>query len=219
LIGAIESSIPTPERDEKKNTVMHVLRSFDVNKPGTKIKDIKGGVIGGSIVQGTFQVGDEIEIKPGLANEKTGKYEPIFTQIASLGTGAGIVKEVKSGGLIAIATKLDPTMTRSDSLIGSVIGKPGTLPENSYSTKIEVNLFDTAVGSGEEIKVSPITTGESLRLSLGTAPLLSKVTSVRGKTVELQFKRPVCIFDNSKVAISRRIAERWRLIGAGVASG
>ena len=166
LIGAIESSIPTPERDDKKNTVMHVLRSFDVNKPGTKIKDIKGGVIGGSIIQGTFQVGDEIEIKPGLANEKTGKYEPIFTEIASLGTGAGIVKEVKSGGLIAIATKLDPAMTRSDSLIGSVIGKPGTLPENSYNAKIEVNLFDTAVGSGEEIKVSPITTGESLRLSL-----------------------------------------------------
>ena len=219
LIGAIESTIPTPERDLSKNTVMHVLRSFDVNKPGAKIRDMKGGVIGGSITQGTFKVGDEIEIKPGLANEKTGKYEAIVTQIASLGTGAGIVEEVKPGGLIAIATKLDPAMTRSDSLIGSVIGKPDTLPENSYNAKIEVNLFDTAVGSGDEIKVSSIQTGESLRLSVGTAPLLSKVTSVRGKTVEIQFKRPVCLFDNSKVAISRRIAERWRLIGAGVAVG
>lgn len=219
LIGAIESTIPTPERDLSKNTVMHVLRSFDVNKPGTKIKDMKGGVIGGSITQGTFHVGDEIEIKPGLANEKTGKYEAIVTQIASLGTGAGIVEDVKPGGLIAIATKLDPSMTRSDSLIGSVIGKPDTLPENSYNAKIEVNLFDTAVGSGDEIKVASIQTGESLRLSVGTAPLLSKVTSVRGKTVEIQFKRPVCLFDNSKVAISRRIAERWRLIGAGVAVG
>ncbi len=219
LIGAIESTIPTPERDLSKNTVMHVLRSFDVNKPGTKIKDMKGGVIGGSITQGTFKIGDEIEIKPGLTNEKTGKYESIVTQIASLGTGAGIVEEVKPGGLIAIATKLDPAMTRSDSLIGSIIGKPDTLPENSYNAKIEVNLFDTAVGSGDEIKVSSIQTGESLRLSIGTAPLLSKVTSVRGKTVEIQFKRPVCLFDNSKVAISRRIAERWRLIGAGVAIG
>jgi translation initiation factor 2 subunit 3 len=219
LIGAIESTIPTPERDLSKNTVMHVLRSFDVNKPGTKIKDMKGGVIGGSITRGIFHVGDEIEIKPGLANEKTGKYEAIVTQIASLGTGAGIVEEVKPGGLIAIATKLDPSMTRSDSLIGSVIGKPGTLPENSYNAKIEVNLFDTAVGSGDEIKVSSIQTGESLRLSVGTAPLLSKVTSVREKTVEIQFKRPVCLFDNSKVAISRKIAERWRLIGAGVAIG
>ncbi|MFZ1076806.1 MAG: translation initiation factor IF-2 subunit gamma [Nitrosotalea sp.] len=219
LIGAIESTIPTPERKESGSTVMHVLRSFDVNKPGTKIKDMKGGVIGGSLTQGTFNVGDEIEIKPGLQNEKSGKYESIVTQISSLGTGAGIVDQVKPGGLVAIGTKLDPSMTRSDSLIGSIIGKPGTLPENSYNAKIEVSLFDTAVGSGDEIKVSSVQTGESLRLSIGTAPLLSKVTSARGKTVEIQFKRPVCLFENSKVAISRRIGERWRLIGAGVSVG
>ena len=54
LIGAIESTIKTPERDEKQDTVMHVLRSFDVNKPGTKLKNIKGGVIGGSLTQGMF---------------------------------------------------------------------------------------------------------------------------------------------------------------------
>ncbi|MGI0087107.1 MAG: translation initiation factor IF-2 subunit gamma [Nitrosotalea sp.] len=219
LIGAIESTILTPERKESGSTVMHVLRSFDVNKPGAKIKDMKGGVIGGSLTQGTFNVGDEIEIKPGLQSEKSGKYEPIITQISSLGTGAGIVEQIKPGGLVAIGTKLDPYMTRSDSLIGSIIGKPGTLPENSYNAKIEVSLFDTAVGSGDEIKVSSVQTGESLRLSIGTAPLLSKVTSARGKTVEIQFKRPVCLFENSKVAISRRIGERWRLIGAGVAVG
>ena len=135
LIDAIESSIETPKRDESKPTVMHVLRSFDVNKPGTKIKSIKGGVIGGSVTQGFFKVGDEIEIKPGLANEKNSIYEPIITEISSLGTGAGLVEEVKPGGLVAIGTKLDPSMTRSDSLIGSVIGKPGTLPENSSTEK------------------------------------------------------------------------------------
>jgi len=219
LIGAIESTIETPKREESKNTVMHVLRSFDVNKPGTKIKNIKGGVIGGSIVQGSLKLGDEIEIKPGLANEKNNKYESIRTQIASLGTSAGLVDEVKPGGLVAIGTKLDPSMTRSDSLIGSVIGKPDTLPENSTSAKLEVNLFDTAVGSADEIKVSSIQVGESLRLSIGTAPILSKVTSVRGEKIEVQFKRPVCLFEKGKVALSRRLAERWRLIGAGVVVG
>ena len=219
LIGAIESTIETPKREESKNTVMHVLRSFDVNRPGTKIKNIKGGVIGGSIIQGSLKVGDEIEIKPGLANEKNNKYESIRTQIASLGTGAGLVDEVKPGGLVAIGTKLDPSMTRSDSLIGSVIGKPDTLPENSTSAKLEVNLFDTAVGSSDEIKVSSVQVGESLRLSIGTAPILSKVTSVRGEKIEVQFKRPVCLFEKGKVALSRRIAERWRLIGAGVVVG
>jgi len=219
LIGAIESTIETPKREESKNTVMHVLRSFDVNRPGTKIKNIKGGVIGGSIVQGSLKLGDEVEIKPGLANEKNNKYEPIRTQIASLGTGAGLVDEVKPGGLVAIGTKLDPSMTRSDSLIGSIIGTPGTLPENSTSAKLEVHLFDTAVGSADEIKVSSVQVGESLRLSIGTAPILSKVTSVRGEKIEVQFKRPVCLFEKGKVALSRRIAERWRLIGAGVVVG
>lgn len=216
LIAAIESTIQTPRRDESKNTVMHVLRSFDVNKPGTKIKNLKGGVIGGSLTQGLFEVGDEVEIKPGILNEKKRTYEPVTTEIISLGTGAGIVHKVKPGGLVAIGTKLDPTMTRSDSLIGSVIGKPETLPENSPQAKIEVSLFDKAVGSVDEVKVTPIQQGESLRLNIGTAPVLSTVSRIKGNNMDVQFRRPVCLFEKGRVAISRRIADRWRLIGAGV---
>jgi translation initiation factor 2 subunit 3 len=216
LIGALEDTIETPKREESKNAVMHVLRSFDVNKPGAKIKDIKGGVIGGSLTQGTLKVGDQIEIKPGIFNEKKKSYEPIQTEIVSLGTGAGMVEIVKPGGLVAIGTKLDPSFTRSDSLIGSVIGKPDTLPENSLIANVEVNLFDSAVGTTEETKVLPIRPGESLRVNIGTAPVLSKVNKVKSNNIEIEFKRPVCVFEGGNIAISRRIADRWRLIGAGV---
>jgi translation initiation factor 2 subunit 3 len=216
LIGAIEETIETPQRDESKNAVMHVLRSFDVNKPGAKIKDIKGGVIGGSLTQGSLKVGDQIEIKPGIINEKKKSYEPISTEIVSLGTGAGLVDSVKPGGLVAIGTNLDPSMTRSDSFIGSIIGKPGTLPENSLEAKIQVSLFDLAVGITDDVKVLPIQVGESLRVNVGTAPVLSKVTKVKSETIDIQFRRPVCLFEGSNIAISRRIADRWRLIGAGV---
>jgi translation initiation factor 2 subunit 3 len=216
LIGAIEENIETPSRDETRNPIMHVLRSFDVNKPGTKIKEIKGGVIGGSLTHGILKLGDEIEIRPGILNEKKKIYESIHTEIVSLGTGAGRVEMAKPGGLIAIGTKLDPSLTRSDSLIGSVIGKPDTLPENSQSAKIEVNLFDSAVGDADETKVLPIQVGESLRLNVGTAPVLSKVEKVKSGIIEVQFRRPVCLFEKNNVAISRRIADRWRLIGAGI---
>jgi len=216
LIGSIESTIKIPERDEKKDTVMHVLRSFDVNKPGTKLKNIKGGVIGGSLTQGVFKIGDEIEIKPGILNEKKKLYEPLLTEIISLGTAAGIVDSVKPGGLIAIGTKLDPSMTRSDSFIGSVIGKPGTLPENSTQLKLEVNLFDLAVGITEDVKVKPIQSGDLLRLNIGTAPILGKVIKIKSKNIEVELRRPACIFEGGNVAISRRISERWRLIGAGI---
>lgn len=216
LIGAIENTIQTPQRAEAKDPVMHVLRSFDVNKPGTQINNIKGGVIGGSLTQGTFSVGDEIEIKPGILNNKKNNYEPIHTQVVSLGTAAGIVDDVKPGGLVAIGTKLDPSLTRSDSLIGSVIGKPGTLPENSTEAQLEVNLFDSAVGTINDVKVTPIQAGESLRLNIGTAPVLAKVIKAKAENIEVQFKRPVCLFEQSNVAISRKIEERWRLIGAGI---
>ncbi len=215
-IGVIETTLETPKRDESKNAVMHVLRSFDVNKPGSKIKDIKGGVIGGSLTQGKFTVGDEIEIKPGFLNEKKKTYQTIQTKIVSLGTGIGIVDSVKPGGLIAIGTQLDPSMTRIDSLIGSVIGKPDTLPEISSTTKLSISLFDSAVGMTGETKVLPVQMGELLRLNIGTAPVLSKVIKIKADIIEIELRRPVCLFKNENVAISRRIADRWRLIGAGI---
>ena len=216
LSGSIETNIKTPERDEKANTVMHVLRSFDVNKPGTKLQDIKGGVIGGSLTQGVFNVGDEIEIKPGILNEKKKNYEPLTTEITSLGTAAGIVDSVKPGGLVAIGTKLDPSMTRSDSFIGSVIGKPGSLPDNSTELKLDVNLFDAAVGITEDVKVKPLQSGELLRINIGTAPLLGKIIKIKSETTEIELRRPACIFEGQNVALSRRIDDRWRLIGAGI---
>ncbi len=216
LIHTIEETIPTPERDESKDSIMHVLRSFDVNKPGTGIGEIKGGVIGGSLTQGKFGIGDEVEIKPGALNEKKKSYEPIRTEIVSLGTGAGIVDEVRPGGLVAIGTKLDPSMTSGDAFIGSVIGRPGTLPDNTTTATMSVSLFDAAVGSGAESKVTPIRGEEMLRLSVGTAPALCKVTRAKDRDVTVEFRRPVCVFEGGSVAISRRISDRWRLIGAGI---
>ena len=216
LIFSIEETIKTPERDQSSNSVMHVLRSFDINKPGTTINEMRGGVIGGSLTQGEFKIGDEIEIKPGIINEKKKNYEPINTEIVSLGTGAGIVDSVKPGGLVAIGTKLDPSLTRGDSFLGSVIGKPDSLPENSDTAKLKVNLFDSAVGSGKDEKIVPIKTGESLRINIGTAPILGKVTKANSEDIEMSLRRPVCLFEGGNVAISRRISDRWRLIGAGI---
>ena len=216
LISTIENNIKTPERDESKDSVMHVLRSFDINKPGSTIDKIKGGVIGGSLTQGIFNIDDEIEIKPGLNNDKKQTYEPIHTEIVSLGTGAGTVDSVKPGGLVAIGTKLDPNLTRGDSFIGSVIGKPDSLPENSDAAKLNVNLFDSAVGSANNEKIAPITMNEMLRLNIGTAPIPGKVTKVKGNDIEVALRRPACLFEKSNVAISRRIGDRWRLIGAGI---
>jgi translation initiation factor 2 subunit 3 len=216
LIEAIENTIKTPVRTKNAPAIMHVLRSFDINKPGIPIKQVKGGAIGGALVQGEFQIGDEIEIRPGFLDEKKSKYEPINSTIATLGTGAGMVEKVRPGGLVAIGTKLDPTFIKSDSVIGSVVGKPNTLPKDVEDIAVEVHLFDTAVGTQDMVKVEPVKIRESLRLNIGTAATLGTVTNSKDIKIEIKLKKPICLLPKSRVAISRRIADRWRLIGAGV---
>jgi translation initiation factor 2 subunit 3 len=216
LIGAIEDTIKTPVRSEDSDPMMHVLRSFDINKPGMYLDEIKGGVLGGGLIQGELNTGDEVEIRPGLWDDKRNKYEPIRSKIATLGTGAGLVDNVKPGGLVAIGTLLDPSFVKSDSLIGSVVGLPAKLPADVEDISIEYNLFDTAVGTHEMIKVDPIKNKESLRLNIGTAATLGTVMHTKNNKAELKLKRPVCMLDKSRVAISRRIGERWRLIGSGI---
>ena len=217
LIEGIENNIKTPVRASNTTAIMHVLRSFDINKPGVPIKQVKGGVIGGGLLQGEFNVGDEIEIRPGFLDEKRSRYEPITSTIESLGTGAGLVETVRPGGLVAIGTKLDPTFVKSDSLIGSVIGKPNTLPRDIEDITVETHLFETAVGTQDLVKVEPVKIREPLRLNIGTAATLGTVTSSRENKIDIKLKKPVCMIPKDRVAISRRIADRWRLIGVGMA--
>lgn len=213
---ALQENIPTPSQDNSAPPVMQILRSFDINRPGTKISDLHGGAIGGTILQGSLAVGDELELRPGLPNKKTEKYEPLVTSIASLGTAVGQVEKVQPGGLVAIGTRLDPSFTKSDGLVGTVVGRPNELPPVYSAITLETQLFDMAVGAPDLIKVEKIRPQENLRLNVGTAVTLGVVTSVRNGTIEAKLRRPVCASTGSRVAISRRIGERWRLIGSGI---
>ncbi len=216
LIEALEEVIPTPKREASANPLMYVVRSFDVNRPGAEIVGLSGGVLGGSLTRGELRVGDEIELKPGMVEERSGKFAPVITRVSSLQTGAGSAEKVGPGGLVAVGTHLDPTYTKGDQMVGSVIGKPGTLPETLEHVTLELTLLETAVGAAELVKVDKLRLGENVRLNLGTASTLAVATSVRGDVVEMDLKKPVAIELGMRAAISRRIAERWRLIGSGV---
>jgi translation initiation factor 2 subunit 3 len=216
LIESLEQVIPTPKRDVGASPLMYVVRSFDVNRPGAEIAGLSGGVLGGSLTRGELKVGDEVELRPGMIDERSGKFAPIITKVSSLHTGAGAADRVGPGGLVAVGTHLDPTFTKGDQMVGSVIGRPGSLPETLEHITLDVELLETAVGALELVKVEKVKLGETVRLNLGTASTLAVATSVRGETVEVDLKKPVAIETGMRAAISRRIAERWRLIGSGV---
>ncbi|MEM2904280.1 MAG: translation initiation factor IF-2 subunit gamma [Candidatus Bathyarchaeia archaeon] len=216
LIEALEKEIPTPQRDPSKPGRMLVVRSFDVNKPGTRPANLVGGVIGGSMVEGVLSVGDEVEIRPGMRVEKKGAYEPLFSTVVSLHYGTRRVEKAAPGGLVGVGTKLDPSLTKADKLVGNLLGKPGSLPEVWSELTLDVTLFERAVGTAELVKVSQIKVGEALLLNVATAVTSGIVSDVKKDRVEIPLRRPVCATEGQRVAISRRIGDRWRLIGYGV---
>jgi len=221
LLREIEDQIPTPKRDLNASPRLFVLRSFEVNKPGTEIDDIVGGVIGGSVVQGVFHVGDEIEIKPGISVQEGNKshYQPLVTTVRSLSVSRGQVQEVRSGGLVGIGTDLDPSLTKSDGLVGSVAGKTGALPSALEKITLDVELFDKVVGTELAVPVEKIRSNEALVLNVGTTVTSGLVSSAREDLVDVALKKPVCAEGGAKVAISRRITDSWRLIGFGTLRG
>ncbi len=218
LIAQIEETIPSPTLDDKKMSRMFVARSFDVNRPGLPPDKIAGGVLGGSLLQGKLKVGDEIEICPGRQVTVSGKstWENLTSEVTSLQSGGSSRKDVRPGGLVAVRTGLDPALTKADSLVGRVVGKPGSLPTMMVKMTIETHMLDRVVGTAEELKVDDIKTNEPLMISVGTALTVGVVTSARSGSAEMALKIPVCAEPGQRVAISRRIGGKWRLIGHGV---
>ncbi|MEM3881319.1 MAG: translation initiation factor IF-2 subunit gamma [Candidatus Bathyarchaeia archaeon] len=218
LLNAIEEIIPTPKRDETKPPLMYIVRSFDVNKPGTSIEELQGGIIGGTITQGKFAVGDEIEIRPGVSVEKEGKtvYAPLVSEIVSLHAGEKEVKEATCGGLVGVGTLLDPSYTKADGLIGNIAGKTRMLPPVVSELTLETHILDRAVGTKELLKVEKINPDETLLLHIGAAVNIGKITSIKNNIVKIKLSRPICTQPNARVALSRKIAARWRLIGYGI---
>lgn len=218
LIATIQETIPTPKRDATKPPLMYVARSFDVNRPGIPGGKLRGGVLGGSLVQGSLKVGDEIEIRPGHVGLTDGRAEALQTRVAALISGGQEIDVLQPGGLAAIGTTLDPALTKADGLTGRLVGTPGTLPPVSQKIRIKATLLDRVLGVQRETKVEKIRTSEMLAVTIGTTVAAGKVTSARGDEVELTLNRPVTVFPGSRVAISRKLTA-WRLIGYGLVEG
>jgi translation initiation factor 2 subunit 3 len=218
LLTAIQNIIPTPKRDETKPPMMFIIRSFDVNKPGTKIEGLEGGIIGGTIAQGKFVVGEEIEIRPGVMAEREGKkvYDPLISEIVSLQAGSKDVKEATCGGLVGVGTCLDPSYSKADGLTGSIAGKTGQLPPTLTELTLETHVLERAVGTKELLKVEKINPDEVLLLHVGSAVNVGKVISIKQNVIKVKLTRPICALPGSRVAISRKITARWRLIGYGL---
>ena len=220
----IVKKIPVPVRDFTSPPQMIVIRSFDVNKPGSEVEELRGGVAGGSILQGVLRMGQEVEVRPGIVTKDSdgrAAAVPIHSRVVSLFAESNELQFAVPGGLIGVGTTVDPTLTRADRLVGQVLGQPGgSLPE--VFVELEVNFFllrrllGVRTAEGEKKgKVSKLAKAEVLMLNIGSCCTGARVVAVKGDLAKLQLTSPVCTKEGEKVALSRRVEKHWRLIGWG----
>jgi len=207
LIEAIETHIPTPHFDESKPLKMFIARSFDINKPGTKTKDIKGAIIGGSISQGVVTVGDEIELCPGLKGKT-------ITKVISISTDQGLIQKARPGGLLAIGTALDPSVAQNDQLRGQMAVKVGSLPAAIKEMQLKVSMFERMIEQNIKEKTI-IKVTEPLVVTIGTNTVVGFVTKSDAKMTVLNLKNEVAAEKGERVALSKNINGQWRLIAYG----
>ena len=221
LIQAIEDVIPTPDRPSDETGLMYVARSFDTNRPGSRPAELRGGIIGGSIVEGSFSIGDPILIAPGRRVQGDGNWEPIRTTIESVKGGGIDLESVHAGGLCGIATPMDPVSTKADELSGQVMAREGELPPVWKDLDLELELLDNMVSGGQNApeKVRPLQPNEMLMVNSATATSVGTVSSIKGSKATLQLRLPICAKSGSRITLSRRVGSRWRLIGHGSITG
>lgn len=235
----IVKRIPIPMRDFTSDPRLIVIRSFDVNKPGAEVDELKGGVAGGSILTGVLRLGQEVEIRPGIvtkdSNGKT-KCKPIFSRILSLHAENNLLQFAVPGGLIGVGTRIDPTLCRADRLVGQVLGAVGKLPRiytggsvfkhvGDYPypliSELEISLFllrrllGVKTEDKKQTKVSKLVKGELLLINIGSTSTGGRVLSVKADLAKIQLTSPACTEVGEKVALSRRIEKHWRLVGWG----
>jgi translation initiation factor 2 subunit 3 len=206
VLCEILAKLKAPQRElEPEKLRMNVIRSFNINLPGTNIEELKGGVVGGSIVKGKINIDDEIYIYPGIIYEDS--YEPLKARVQSLFSEKTPLTSAICGGLIGIGLDIDPGLTGDDALVGNVIKKKNKLVDE-YVTKnlsLKVKLYDSY----------QIDT-DTFILNINTNNLVGVLKENTDDIITFELEKPIYIEKEDKITISVKNSEGLQVVGSGV---
>lgn len=187
-------------------TLFRITRTFDINKPGISWENVKGGVLGGGLIDGSLKIGDEIEIRPGIIlKDKT--HKPIITKILSLKTDKINLTSITPGGLIGIETTIDPYYCKNDMLIGNIIGHVGELPKVYKEIKLNYTKLKDFDGIWEPKN------NDIVYLQIGNISTEAKL--IDSISMYLSLLNPVCIETNIIILVCKKELNTLIIVGYG----
>ena len=159
---------------------------------------------GGSIISGSFRVGDKIEINPGILVSEHGfkKYEPVITTILSIRSENKDLNTGLPGGLIALGLNIDPCLTKDDRFVGQLVKRANDtniVATNSITMKCQFFKTETKKSSKGLVKV-----GDTLRINVLALTVDTKVTLVKKSRIRVESDIPIFVEDQQRISISKQ---------------
>lgn len=211
--------VPKPERQLETDVKMIVIRSFNVNRQDTPIKDLQGGVIGGTIIQGVLRVGQRVCVLPGIAiknppddtnpDAPEWQYQPLVSIVESIKSEENNIYFARPGGLLGIQLRIDPALTAQDKLVGSIL-TPYT--ENNLA---RYHIYESLLVQPELLDGQTITNGDQLVLNHNASNIRCEVMRIHKKTrqTELKLTKPLCVQTGDCITLSRKTRDVTTLLG------
>ena len=183
---------------------MIVIRSFNVNMPGIDIREIKGGVLGGSIVKGCVEINDEVLVVPGFKQkrhdkgETVWKYTPLKCKVLSINSDKTKLLKAIPGGLIGVQLDIDPSLTYDNKMVGQVVLK-------TDDDKIN-NVYELLKCKIKFMKKGKLQKSHSYIININANNVMAKLTfksdDKKERIYHFVLDEPVYMEKNDKITIS-----------------
>ena len=213
LLDSIMKYMPPRIKEDNGDPLFMASRSFDINHVNIPLDDMVGGVVGGSMVRGSFKVGDIVEISPGIiTTDSMGNIinTPHITTITSLKSETHSMDSIVTGGLIGIGTNIDPYYCKNDLMVGMMVGLKGKLPPVYYD--IIINYTDIVFDDYVWIK----NIGNNIMVISGTHCVDGKIIQYDNDTISIKLTRPMCIDSMNMIILCDKSKNSFHIVAHGI---
>ena len=185
-------------------------RSFSINRPGCSYDNVIGSCIGGSLLGGSIDIEDDIEIRPGIGSGEN--YIPIRTRVSSLRYNSTDLESIKRGGLISIGTDLIPSIASNNGLSGKLVGRLNTLP-SVYQKLIICDIKNEIFGNIWDI--GNLERGFRVSIQFENQLVISKFDGMKEDNFMFKLKDPMCISEGKRVIFLKNDKKGTQILGFG----
>lgn len=200
------AKIEIPKKDLTSNFKMLVVRSFNCNHPNTRICDLKGGILGGSLTRGIIKIGDEVLVYPGFISRREKKkefdpewsYIPFNCKVISLNSEKNSLTYAIPGGFVGVQLDIDPGVAYDDHSAGQVMFKKDNDMSNVKvyeAIKVKYTKLE-----GEHNKLIK---GDKLLINVNANEVNCTIYKIKEdkQNLMLKLEKPICVELNDKITI------------------